>query len=350
MSPRMPAQLQQQNVRGPGLKCGEALTMGLIAAILAITLVSNASAQQVPTAPSLKLAPGVIVDPDRGFAYVMSTEGGIDAVELARGTRVWHSNAAAKPLVLAGDLLVCQGDARSGNNALEIVIVNVRQRGESVLARTVPLASGVQVSIDAMLTGTFTSSALVVGREVVVSWAYAAHPERARGMPDTTPRDDKSRQAPAAPPARGSFRMDLSSGEVTPLPPEQAPAVVPAPSNLGPRARLPNVPDLQFLSADSLHVLGVQRIAADPAWERFRWSIHQRVSGAKVGEFGAHWSWAPFVVLGAQIIYLTPPYMRRTDQKLAEEPNKFRAADLATGRELWAWPVRDTAYRGLIPP
>jgi hypothetical protein len=229
------------------------------------------------------------------------------------------------------------------------VVLNAQKAGEHALTRTVLLPAGVRVTIDDSLTHTFIANAHVENSNVVVHWEYFEDPERKRGAPatilgDTTPELKSSVQI-----LRGSFRIALPAGVVSVLPPKDTPdSIVRRPTNLRPKERLPNLPELQFRSADSLHVLAIQPIASDPQWERFRWSVHEAATAKRVAEFRSHWSWAPFVLLGSQFVYQTPAYLRRSDQALKEEPKKIRAAQLS-GKELWARPVRDTAYRGPFP-
>ena len=89
--------------------------------------------------PSFQLSPGVIVDPDRRGAYLMSPQGGIDAVELRDGTPVWHSSDADKPLTVAGTLLIGQAEAPGPDNALRIVTLDTSRGGEQVSEAVVGL-------------------------------------------------------------------------------------------------------------------------------------------------------------------------------------------------------------------
>ena len=82
--------------------------------------------------PSFQLSPGVVVDPDRREAYLMSPEGGIVAVDLAEGAPVWRSSAADKPLTIAGTLLISQAEAPGPANALRIVTLDTSRGGEQV--------------------------------------------------------------------------------------------------------------------------------------------------------------------------------------------------------------------------
>src|SRR5262249_16943809 len=123
-----------------------------------------------------------------------------------------------------------------------------------------------------------------------------------------------------------------------------APAGHPGP-DLSADASLPDVPKPQFLSADGRHVLSSQRTPDDPVWDKYLWTIYLRDTGARVGEFRTHLRYAPFFVMDHRTIYQTPPYARRGDTGLVENPPQIHAVDLATGARLWSHPVRDTVDR-----
>jgi hypothetical protein len=110
------------------------------------------------------------------------------------------------------------------------------------------------------------------------------------------------------------------------------------------------VPEPQFLSADGRHVLSSQRVADDPEWDKYRWTIFERDSGRRLGELRMHLRYAPFFVDGTRVIYQTPPYARRRGRGMVEEPLQLRAADLDTGAPVWSQPVRDTVDRQPPPP
>jgi hypothetical protein len=145
--------------------------------------------------------------------------------------------------------------------------------------------------------------------------------------------------------------MDLSSGEISSLKTgEVRVALAPRVPDIPVAERLADVSGDQFLSADGRHVLSSKRIANDSVWEKYRWTIYDRGTGERVGEFRNHLPLAPFFVLDSQVIYETGPYLRQTKKRLVDEPLKIRAVDLQKGQELWSRQVRDTIYRGPFPP
>src|SRR5947209_13294551 len=100
---------------------------------------------------SFQLTPGVVIDTDRNEAYLMSPEGGIVALDIASGTRVWRSDAAAKPLAKAGDLLVGQAEPAASDSKLTIVALHAGKNGEPVIQSHVELPPGVRPQLQQTL-------------------------------------------------------------------------------------------------------------------------------------------------------------------------------------------------------
>ncbi len=334
--------------------------------------------------PSFQLSPGVVVDPDRREAYVMSPRGGIVAVDLAEGAAVWRTRNAAKPLTLAGELLVGQAEAPGPANELRIVTLDTRRRGKQVTEALVELPPGVQPMIASSLNRSFTAEVRPEPGEAAVAWEFVEQPLRgiAPGPMEVLPGEAPPAVSAATPPAarpgavdpapvgaqepggeatvvHGAARVDLSSGTVTATEATRMPAPSPlavsagdsAPaSDLGPDELLHGVPQPQFLSADGRHVLSSQRGADDPEWDKYRWTIFERDSGRRLGEFRTHLRYAPFFVDDTRVIYQTPPYARRQGRRMVQEPLQLRAVDLNTGAWVWSQPVRDTVDRQPPPP
>jgi hypothetical protein len=291
-------------------------------------------------AKAFELRDGVIVDPGRNMAYVMNTKGGIDAVELAKGTNVWSTDRAAKPLALISDLLVSQAESVDLQQELRIVVLNVKERVQSVFSDSIRLPDRVQVSIDKTLNSSFATRAKALGRDVFVSWEYSFHPIKGFASPDTL-----ATEFPQT--VNGTIRVDLSSRTISSLrPAEVPPGLVPRSPDLSTTERLAGVPEPQFISADSGHVLSGERIADDSVWNRYRWRIYDLATGKRVAEITNFQAYAPFCVLGSKVIFETSPYLLRGQ---VEESLKIRAVNLKTGQEIWDWLVRDT-YRGPFLP
>jgi hypothetical protein len=133
--------------------------------------------QEEGTVTSFELSPGIVIDRDRGEAYAMSPDGGILALDLARGEPVWRSEDAAKPLAVAGELLAGQAETAGPDN--ELVIVALDQRDGATVARSlVALPPGVQPSIYQSPHRSFTARAEPAAGGATVSWDFMERPLR----------------------------------------------------------------------------------------------------------------------------------------------------------------------------
>ncbi len=155
-----------------------------------------------------ELRAGVIIDPDRQLAYVMSPEGETVAVDLADGTEAWSTPQAAKPLALVGNRLVGQAPPSDAGNDLEIVVLDAEEQGRGVVAETIDLPAGVQVAIDETLNSSFVADARVFAGDAAVFWEYAERlvqgippEEEIRGMPPRKRSAAKHPRSSAPPPS-----------------------------------------------------------------------------------------------------------------------------------------------------
>jgi hypothetical protein len=114
--------------------------------------------------------------------------------------------------------------------------------------------------------------------------------------------------------------------------------------------RVASIPGDQFLSADGRHVMTSTRVADDRTFDKYQWTVFERSGGRRLGTLRDYRSHAAFIVVGSSIVYEIGPFERRTERGVVTEPLKVRAVDLSKGEEQWARTVRDTEYRGPLPP
>ena len=313
------------------------------------------------TATSVTLRPGIVFDPNRKVAYVMTPEG-VAAVDLATGAKVWTSTAADQPLTLVGNLLVTQVEPRVAGNVLELLVLDPQERGAAKVRKSVQLPSGVRSIVGENLLGKFLIEAQPVANDVVLNWAFEPR-EQLRGREERSERKNVSaleksaqrqssiQEATVSPEvttavaARGTVRMTLPSGSVTLM---AVPLTIMQTSRqwiLPTSKKLSNAPTTQYESADGRHILASERVADDRVWEKYRWTIFDR-AGNRLGEHRTHISFTPFIVTDSTLFYETTPYVLGNKA----EPAKLRAISLSTGRELWSTEVRELVYRGPYPP
>ncbi|HET7437468.1 MAG TPA: hypothetical protein VFN10_22380 [Thermoanaerobaculia bacterium] len=314
-------------------------------AILCFALCSAANAQQ-------RLREGLIIDGARNTAYVMTPNGGIAAVNLLTGNVQWKSETAAKPLGLVGTRLVSQVEPKTAAevNMLTIAVLDVQQRGAMITRKAMKLPANVRAAVAGAMNGRFSAVATGSGSNAVITWTYTPIPQL-RGMPELPEETLEREQAAAAPkaaskPMSGSMRMNLRSGAMSVMRNAEAARAIATPTWVIPASQIDASPATQYESADGRHILTSERVADDPEWNRYQWTITDRATGQRVGQFRNHISFSPFVVRDSIIAYETTPYMHEGD----EQPAKLRGVDLRTGREVWSVEVRELVYRGPTPP
>jgi len=311
-------------------------------ALLSLLLAPLAAAAQ----ERIALREGIVIDPARPVAYVMTPERGVAAVDLQSGAKIWTSTAAAKPLAVAGDRLIAQVEASTATNRLEIAALDVREHGTVRARNATTLPSGVRVAVGQTPEGKFTSTGRAEGTKVLVAWSWL--PEPTRAMQEKSERQHDTKGSRSATPTTGALRVNPSTGAVERV--ATAPSVPPASSTwlMHGESSLAAVAGkgTQYASADGQHVLVSERIADDRSWEKYRWTVFERATGRKLGETRSPWSFAPFIVRDATLVFDTTPFIRGHEQ----QPAKLRGVSLDTGREAWSVPVREVVYRGPLPP
>jgi hypothetical protein len=298
-----------------------------------------------------RLREGLLVDPPRNTAYVMTPDGGIAAVDLTSGAIRWSSSAAAKPLTLVGNRLVSQVEPKSAAevSSLMLAVLDVERRGVPAVRSEADLPAGVRASVVETLAGTFVTRATGSGSNATITWNYIPRRGRLSGMPDVNHED--GRRAPAAAgavnaPRSGTLRLNLGTGAMSRMTGATATATAAAPAWIIPASEIDASPSTQYESADGRHILTSERVADDPEWNKYRWTITERATGRHVGELRTHLGFSPFVVTDSVIAFETTPYILGDDR----QPAKLRGFSLTNGREVWSVEVREVVYRGPMPP
>ena len=335
------------------------------------------------------LLPGVVVSPERSVVYVMKPGGGLEAIDIGSGTVAWETSRAARPLAAYGSHLVAQVEASAGS-ALGLVVIDRDSGGSVVHERTVPLPDGVRAIVSDSLGESFAADAHVEDGVIVVSWRYSR--QVVRGVrPPPGPRGERFE-------SRGVVRIDLASGDVgdsvpgaaetSPLAtvPEQVLRLADRTKLLRPPWRAgdivaavqrgedgaehmlkrwradtgealadislgTNVRAIKNVSADGKHLLTSTSKGADSTgWQRHEWSAVSVATGRRVTPVECDFASARFVVMDDLLLRESRPHRRRVGGKMVEHPLGVEALDVASGETLWERRVRDTSYRGSLPP
>ncbi len=328
--------------------------------LVAVGLAVVIAAFPAPARAANLLGDGAVVDAVRGIAFVAQPQGGIEALDLSTGKAVWRSAAAAKPLALVGGALLAQ-DEPGPSGALRVALLDTATGGEKTRAE-LSLPAGLRASVTDDLRGSFRVRAMLLegtGSSVALAWTAAVAPPLRGFLPPDISRVPVGAAIAAPTPAakvggfeRGAARLDPATGRVTPVADSEVVSLAAAiDRSLAPggAAEMEGASGSSgFASIDGRHALRSERVAG--SLHTYRWSISDRGTGAVLAVLDAPVSLAPFVVVGGKVIYLAQPSLRRENGVTIRQPLRLRALDLANGAESWQAVVRDSAYRGPIPP
>lgn len=301
---------------------------------------------------SIELRSGVIVDLENGWVYLMQPENSIETVNIADGKTLWKSPNAAKPLAFSNGMLVSQIDKPKSGNNLYLAILDVEHDGKQMSTISIALPQQVKVMVDEGISSRFFVNAVPSGDDSFIFWEYQDLPMR--GMLTLEPTNPNKPPSPVnlvPQQSKGTIKVNLRTSEATEIKPKAIPTSVMAarPMNLTSLHGVIAEPN-QRLSIDGRYTLKSKRIADDRTWEKYEWTIVNSESNKEVGKLKNHLSQSNFVVIDSLIIFETGSYIRQTQSGMVDEPSMVRAVDLKTGKPVWARPVRDTKYRGTLPP
>jgi hypothetical protein len=148
-----------------------------------------------------------VADPERRAGYV-ADGGGIVAVGLRDGRRLWRTDRAERPLISDGERLVAATHQRAGG-ALRVVVLDGSRQGEPVLVSD-PVVLQEWVRTATGRPERFCTNARAVGNRLQLQWeAHARY--RGGAAPPAHVRREAARDAV------GVVEIDLESGAVATL-------------------------------------------------------------------------------------------------------------------------------------
>ncbi len=344
--------------------------------------------QLLRTAAAFDLVEGVVADPTSSSIFVMGANGGVEALSTMTGDLLWSYEDAAKPIGIFGDWVVAQ--TASASNVLELLRLDAaegtRVEGESL---KITLPNDVYAQVNDGLGRSFSARSHFISETFFLDWRY-----QIRVIQGMAPRDGivpvnnlagaylidfDQNQASAT--ASGSLPLDPT--EVLPetvtdwlaankpaIPPLRVGNLFAATTLAGsfPQIRVvlkrwdadsgQELPDvvltdkrqvLQFASADGRHALITTRVTAGLGPE-YKWEFFSLETGEAAGNILDSFSLGQFFLEDHLVILVTPPYARLENGRMVEYPRRLRAIRLNTSQLLWDHPIRDTQYRGPMPP
>ncbi len=311
-------------------------------------------AYQPPTAEALDLSsqsfvmrPGVVVDPARGRLYAMVKDGvaAYDTGSEAAGKAIWQSEGADRPLGLFGPYLVALAEP-NGFGTAEIVMLDIHT-GDVVSQISAALPEGTGGWVVDRPHQSFQADTTVVttgvGGELFLTWSFFSRP--LRGMPVASGEESQALKR-----LEGAFRLDPAARTAQPVDAAAAPRSESRRFDLSSEERLVGVEGRQFRSGNDQHVLASEKTDNDP-WNVYRWTVLHRGEGKVIGRVDRPVSTARFFVDGETLVHESSPFHRRSASGEFETHGlRLVAVDLTKGREIWSIDLRDTVFRGVLPP
>lgn len=321
-------------------------------------------------------ADGVVVDPQRGAAYLMDPAKTIAMINLASGARIATTAAGAKPLALASDMLLAQAEPTPTVRGLRLVGLAASDLALR-FAVEISLPDALRAKIDEHPGHSLSVLARPGPRGIVVSWRVLQR--RVSGIAKNE----------AATETLGFAVLDRQTGRVLAAgsgePPGSGQSAAPDIRALAGAASLIAEPcrsdDLLAALSEAddgsirLHrwrlpggtALPSRRLfggeltfrgfsadcrdlLASRAQDGWVWAIFSTATGARVAELHRSIPAARFFVLGNRLYSEAPAEGAVRAGKFAiATPRRLVALDLETGRELWTAPICETAYLGPYP-
>ncbi|MEM1176734.1 MAG: hypothetical protein AAGM22_00190 [Acidobacteriota bacterium] len=325
-----------------GTKVAMIRTISLLVAFAAIPAFAYTppSQQQLDlSAESFQLRDGVVADPARSAVYVM-TRAGVQAIDVEGGDTLWTTDAAQRPVGLYGDQLVALATPEAAGR-LKLALLDVRT-GQVVTTISAGLPEGVSATVVDGPGRQFQAGLNVAGG-AFFQWRSVGRP--LVGAPVVAGELPSVQQV-----QEGVLQLNPAAGEATAVDRAAAPKPPAFRFDLAADEQLAGVQGRQFRAGDDRHVLATEKRSGSDGFNRYRWTLHDRVGGA-IGSVDRPVSTAPFFVSGATLVHEAGPVLRRLDTGDFETKGlRLVAADLRSGVELWSVDLRDTAYRGVLPP
>jgi len=315
----------------------------------------------------------------------MSTEGGIESVDVATGGVQWASAHAEQPLFVANGVLL----ARDASTIAGLVVASLDPENGDLASEApsqiLPLTRGVMAGIDDTLERTFRHSITASDDGIILTWEFIE-----RDVTGVAPPGGRAFMRRET----GAFRyLDGTFEAASPVP--TSPATEHWPKELKDLFETKQIrrapwrtdellaiaqqyynPDRLVLrrwrqqdgepladktlfdgralavlaSCDEQYIVVAVpsgNVAPEPQYLLQYYALH---SGDRVAEVSSRRSAGPFCVLGSRLLSVSQPTTRRENGVLIEHPLELVAFDLSSGTGVWRRALRDTAFRGAPPP
>jgi hypothetical protein len=307
----------------------------LIGVFLVLCLVSPIFGQSL-------LRDGVLVDTDKQSLFVYTPDKGVAKVRLSDGTVLWKNEKVDQPLGVIENSLIAFADATKTGAQPQLVFLN-QETGQTEARSAQPLAMADRVwqQTDASMDQSLKLGWVSDATGFQLTWESIS----VNVSPIPGGQSHRNRQESS----QGSFQYHWSTQSLTTstssaAAPAVRPNLVRNPSNLE------NVGGPVFASNDDLYYMVPKRTGEANVRFPYEWEIFDASNGTKLGFVSADTTWMPFSIQGDLVIQVAQPYIFYDGQDYQVDNLHLRVMNLKTQKEVWRMDIRDTTYRGPLPP
>ncbi len=242
-------------------------------AVMALALAAGGP-QTPPKATPLVCGVGV-ASPSGRVLYLPSANGGVEAVALFNGKRLWEAKAAHTPLLATADRVFAVARVKGKRNQVKVVALDAATGEKLLRSETITFPDWVSVTRDFGLR--FVPAARLEKDAVLLLWKAWSFRDGGPPPPPFGP-DGKPYVDPNEKKAAGAVRVDLKSGKasaVTGYQPREAEFPETEPTSVGPtklKGWILRVekrsPEPGFPHALSRRILRAEGVGGGRSWER----------------------------------------------------------------------------------
>lgn len=178
------------------------------------------------------LLPIGVTDSSFKTGYVPNSNGGVDAITLDNGQKLWSVADVVDPIIVGQNVLIGRLDAKR-RSTLQLAVLDLKNKGE-LLITCEPIELPTWVSVAPVSGQVFQLTAAIDESNVYVTWQCRAR--YGGGAAPSKAVEDNARKA-----ASGSYRINLKDGKVAHPDPatESALGESPLPESLGQLESIP---------------------------------------------------------------------------------------------------------------
>ena len=303
--------------------------------LLLVMLVLGSNSTAILTAQStsgMYFEEGVVLNENAQEIYFSNEKSVVEGADLKSGTKKWTSKIIGKPILLIQNDLYVLLNNEGDNSTLNLVILDVSNKGKETAALTVTLKNK-----NTHRDGRLSFMPYNVGNDHFLVWNY--HPPL-RGADIKQNMDQR---------AKGAFHVrnrSFKAMDMKDLPKGYAinPVVV------SKNDKIDKEEGQQFYSRDKRHIL-ISNFKSKPGViKNYLWKVYDRKTKKILGMLESNVSYRPFVVEGPHLIYVQKPYAITNKNKVSSFPRQLVWHDLKNNKTIQSIEILDIREKGSTPP